>query len=350
MSTLTPNLELKVPEATDPLETVRSDYAYNLNKLDENGGGGGGSGHTIVNENGTDMPAESKLQFTGNVSVTDDSTNGKTIVDVEGGASVVELTQAEYEALPDSKLTDGILYGLKDVKSFLDPDILYLGDCYSTSERMIGCWYNGKPLYQKTYTRVNVTISGANTWYDTGISAGDIEELIGGEMQDRFNYQFFPVAVAFGSSHTKILVSCPMGNREVENLTIRYTKSTDAVGSGTWTPSGVNAVHYDDTEKIIGTWFGETLYEKTIHIVEQSEQTNKNYTAEITSLNASHIKLKNAEVKLGSNGGNAWYTAPFWYDGSYNMCVAVSPNDMNIFSRGWKYTEAYVTLQYTKSS
>lgn len=40
------------------------------------------SGHTIVNPSGTDMAQEDKLQFTGKVNVTDDSVNGKTIVDI----------------------------------------------------------------------------------------------------------------------------------------------------------------------------------------------------------------------------------------------------------------------------
>lgn len=40
------------------------------------------SGHTIVNPSGTDMAQENKLQFTGKVNVTDDSVNGKTIVDI----------------------------------------------------------------------------------------------------------------------------------------------------------------------------------------------------------------------------------------------------------------------------
>jgi hypothetical protein len=47
---------------------------------------GGGAGHTIVDASGTDMPQEKKLQFTGTgvTSVTDDATNGKTIVTVSG--------------------------------------------------------------------------------------------------------------------------------------------------------------------------------------------------------------------------------------------------------------------------
>lgn len=263
MSTLTPNLGLKVPEATDPLETVRSDYAYNLNQLDENGGGGGGSGHTIVNENGTDMPAEGKLQFTGNVSVTDDNTNGKTIVDVEGGASVVELTQAEYEALPDSKLTDGILYGLKDVKSFLDADILYLGTCYSTSERMVGCWVDGKPLYTRTFALPSPINVSPSSWDSMGVTVADGENVIfcWGIATDGTGS---PLMGYFSSN--VLMCQTPRNNNpsySIQYLIVQYTKTTDIAGSGTWTPSGVNAVHYDTNEQIIGTYLGKTLYQKT---------------------------------------------------------------------------------------
>lgn len=98
---------------------------------------------------------------------------------------------------------------------------------YSTDEQVIGTWIDGKPIYQKTFTSVNIEITNANTWYDTGLSASGIANFIDGKMMDKYNYQFFPVCVAFGSSHTKIVVSCPMGNREIENLTIQYTKTTD---------------------------------------------------------------------------------------------------------------------------
>ena len=42
--------------------------------------GGGGSGHTIVNESGTILPGESKLQFTDGLQAVDDNVNGKTVV------------------------------------------------------------------------------------------------------------------------------------------------------------------------------------------------------------------------------------------------------------------------------
>ena len=43
-------------------------------------GGGGGSGHTIVNESGTILPSESKLQFTDGLQAVDDGVNAKTVV------------------------------------------------------------------------------------------------------------------------------------------------------------------------------------------------------------------------------------------------------------------------------
>ena len=46
-------------------------------------GGGGGSGHTIVNESGTILPSESKLQFTDGLQAVDDNVNGKTVVSLE---------------------------------------------------------------------------------------------------------------------------------------------------------------------------------------------------------------------------------------------------------------------------
>ena len=73
-------------------------------------GGGGTGGHTIINENGTSMTARSGLQFTGDVVVTDDGTNNKTIVSVLSGG----------------------------------------GHNYSTDEQIVGTWIDGSTVYEKT--------------------------------------------------------------------------------------------------------------------------------------------------------------------------------------------------------
>ena len=39
-----------------------------------------GSGHTILNSSGTSMPQRNNLQFSGGLTTSDDSTNGKTVV------------------------------------------------------------------------------------------------------------------------------------------------------------------------------------------------------------------------------------------------------------------------------
>lgn len=113
MATYTTNYHLEKPDSTDDFKDFRASYNDNMDIIDQNlGGGGGGGGHTIIDENGNTMPQEDDLQFTGKVSVTDDNVNQKTVVDVP--AENVELTQAEYDALPSSKLTNGIAYFIKD--------------------------------------------------------------------------------------------------------------------------------------------------------------------------------------------------------------------------------------------
>lgn len=39
--------------------------------------------HTIVDESGTDLPDENRLQFTDGLKVSDDNVNGKTVVSLE---------------------------------------------------------------------------------------------------------------------------------------------------------------------------------------------------------------------------------------------------------------------------
>ncbi len=63
------------------------------NNVVTGGGSGGGSGHDILNDAGSTLPKEGKLQFVG-VYVHDDSINGKTVVE-----NYREMTAAEYAQL-----------------------------------------------------------------------------------------------------------------------------------------------------------------------------------------------------------------------------------------------------------
>ena len=120
MATYTPNLNLGKPEVTDPFGNFRQLFNDNMDILD-NGGGGGSGGHTIVNPSGTDMPAEGKLQFTGGVTVTDDSVNGKTVVDISGGGGNV------YGAFID---TNRVLATYNSSGGSAIPSYTALEDCF----------------------------------------------------------------------------------------------------------------------------------------------------------------------------------------------------------------------------
>ena len=80
MATYTPNYNLEKPDSSDPFGDFRQSYNSNMDIIDQNLGGGGGGGHTIVDESGTNLPNESKLQFTDGLQAVDDNVNGKTVV------------------------------------------------------------------------------------------------------------------------------------------------------------------------------------------------------------------------------------------------------------------------------
>lgn len=91
--------------------------------------GDDGGGHEILG-NGTAVAQENKLDFIG-VSVTDDSTNEKTVVQGTG------LNQDSLDDIAGASLPSTTLVGN--------------GLNYSTNEQIVGRWIDGKPLYQRTF-------------------------------------------------------------------------------------------------------------------------------------------------------------------------------------------------------
>lgn len=213
---------------------------------------------------------------------------------------------------------------------------------YSLEEREIGVWTDGKPLYQKSYIGLNVEIINASTWYDTGLSASGVDRFVAGEMID-INNQSYPVNVAFMSSNTKIGISCGMANRTGVILTIRYTKTTDVAGSGSWTPQGVPAIHYTTEEQIIGTYFDETLYMKSI-ILESSVSVEDSWTTIYTNALIGNIaQLVDANYNNVDNKG-VYGVLNFRPNGNNLQAVYPISGGLNILAG------ARITLQYTKSS
>lgn len=279
-----------------------------------------------------------------------------------GGATIEEMTQAEYEALPDTKLTDGILRGLKDVKSFLDADILYLGTCYSTSERMLGCWVDGKPVYQKT---IVLNSSVINDEVHTDVTSLNIDRCVGifGVYSRKasggynFTYAFntyesnaYCSWARYYDSQKEITHKIYLGSGEATDyqaITIRYTKTTDAAGSGTWTPSGVNAVHYDTNEQVIGTWHdGKPLYEKTI--IFDTGNVASNIDFNISAYMPVNSVVRDSSFTLDFSFNGDTYHGANW-GGAYVEINGVPYLSFNIGSAVYnKHVE--LTIKYTKTT
>lgn len=200
----------------------------------------------------------------GGGNVDDVYVNGESVLDENKIAQVTsykEVTLAEYMALPDTKLNDGIMYCIKDVGGANQfPPLIY-----SDEEREVGVWRDGKPLYQKSillagisiatgqyvivYTQANIELKYANGYFIEGNYVYTVPEPFLRIRQDGNNIVFRAMEPSAWDISSGV-------------LTIRYTKTTDTPGSGTWTTDGTYAKHYSTEEKVIGTWIdGKPIYE-----------------------------------------------------------------------------------------
>lgn len=262
------NIYVQYTEGTggDP-DTVDSIYA----KIDgawceiETGGGGGSGGHTIVDDGGTALTQRTNLQFNGAYSE-DNSTDDTTEIDV-----IREMTKAEFDQLTAAEKTG--LINITDVTS--GKDDRFQPVIYSEDEREIGVWTDGKPLYEKTYHNSAITIAS-----NTELTIDDFTDKLPvscfGVMHNSTdnrtyypNWTYTSGNIYYRKNDSGNLVlrseSDSWGNTWEVFTVVRYTKDSDAAGSGQWTPQGVPTHHYSTDEQIVGTWIdGKTLYEKAV--------------------------------------------------------------------------------------
>ena len=271
------------------------------------------------------------------------------------------LTYAEYQELTEEEKNNGTLYFITDVngdgQSF-QPVI------YSEEEREIGVWTDGKPLYEKTCIFNPVALSNSAT-IAHGISNVDTIVWVDSFMTRSNNRT---ITFPFGSGYDKFSgfyadrtnLTFTGGDTwqsaDYSHLyaTIRYTKTTDTAGSGTWTPQGVPAVHYSTEEQVVGTWIdGSTLYEKTFY----SDMTISYDSASAVTLNdtiPSNIEVVDIQAYFrGKNAsGNQVYQSDsgrwfhYYYESTENKIYAAQ-----IFtSAGVTNCKTYFTIRYTKSN
>ena len=289
-----------------------------------------------------------------------------------GANGIRELTQSQYDALPASKYTDGVLYCIKD--SGIVEGEQFAPVIYSLAERQIGTWTDGKPLYQRTihftvdntsgYKRFTTDIVNAETvlidfsasyYLGSGLTKIPLVGYLGSNMS--VNYLSNALAILGTVVDNYLCVDYRAGENVFGAsavVTVRYTKTTDIPGSGDWTTEGVPTHHYSTSEKVIGTWIdGKPLYEKSYYGV--VAYTTVNQYVDLFSVPSTIDILVSINATLGNTAGTNRYSLDHADESGKHSFVKFHTENNNsviqFYSEDtWNGARIAVTIQYTKSS
>ena len=195
--------------------------------------------------------------------------DGTNFIAMSSKSQTVSLTQAQFDALPQSEKDNGTTYYITDSSAL--QGVCVMGNrfdkanIYTEDERVVGS-YMGKPLYQKT---IGATISAEYSLVSGVFMMGnysllganlDIEDMpfVDGFYTDGSDTLSF-IDIWYNKSDSKLYFITYLEREDVvSEITMRYTKVHDgtvAIGTGN---------DYSTDEQIIGTWIdGKRLYQKT---------------------------------------------------------------------------------------
>lgn len=235
------------------------------------------------------------------------------------------------------------------------------GDMYSTDEKMIGQWIDGKPLYQKVYAGQCPSTSG-NVYMEVDsdfsgkeykFSRGNLLVPSTGNILDCNNGDGVMTYSKHENNVDKIVLYLPSNkgySKPYYKIAVAYTKTTDsAISIG-------DDTDYSTEEKIVGTWIdGKPIYQKTVSCGTLPNATTgyepKKVAHNITNLDKTvnfwGIAINpntHASCKLGGLGTNS--------DTSSDLGLFIDSINVNIKTSADRsaYSESYVTIQYTKST
>ena len=226
---------------------------------------------------------------------------------------------------------------------------------YSTEEREIGVWTDGKPLYEKT---IDCGALPNNTTKTVSHGISNFEHMVGySGVAFMPNINDIPIPFVHNaslgdnvcffidSSEITLRTSSDKSGYTASYITLRYTKTTDTAGSGSWTPQGVPTHHYSTDEQVIGTWIdGSTLYEKIFNFtVNKSSSHTFNFTdGNIKRIVDGYIINSLNSISFPVNASWESKTEEFLYDATH-LYLNTSANIGN-------NSTLQVIVQYTKSS
>ena len=220
---------------------------------------------------------------------------------------------------------------------------------FSTDEKVIGTWIDGKPLYQKVLTKTLSSYTNTQTVDIIDISDVSIDKIvkidttfigvystkdtasiisIGGS--NNSNRLYTEANYSSGTYHINIYNNGRTTfNGGTAYVILKYTKTTDtAVASG---------------EKIVGQWIdGKPVYEKTWSFGSKVSISNANWTD--TPISSSGIEriVYACGYNLGTANDKGFYPLNAMNENSYVQCLSCRD--------GSNAPCAYILLRYTKTS
>lgn len=268
-----------------------------------------------------------------------------------------DVVSALYQSGSESCYFWLSVYGIKQGTSGIFAPVIY-----SDNERKIGIWRDNKPLYQKTVTFDGARSHGSNV-FSTGIL--DAEEIVSISGMASYasggvNNKWIPFTFSDDSTQNGITNAVLKINSFLRStgeiyayigadyqstyainrvrITIQYTKTTDVAGSGNWNTDGVPTVHYDTSEKVIGTYLGKPLYQITysgLSLV--CTNANQSYATNTDWGNIKKIVHSDIIDQYGQScAGSVVYTG--------------TPAKLAVYMQMANRTVTDITIQYTKTT
>lgn len=279
---------------------------------------------------------------------------------------------------PTSGGTDLSLVTTGDMYNWNNPSIPVVANqfdkanIYSTTEKIVGCWIDGRPVYQKTIqcTMPQATTDGTEVVgrtatgisinecvkYDTYLKASNFRDgnyVFGDSATKRLRTE---IKNNNGSWDIEFRNAYVSANTWVPYVTIYYTKTTDAANSFKYADEN----DYSTTEHIVGSWIdGKPVYQKSF-----SFNVNNDNSWKIVSIGASvDTVIKYFGGILKDSGTYTSLTSignipiPTDFDGGLALCNVTTnshsstPNSVVIrVGNGLLSSLCHITIQYTKTT
>ena len=186
----------------------------------------------------------------------------------------------------------------------------------------------------------SVTLSGNKSAADLGLASADIEDLIPADASSSNQ-------LATAADLPSLATTSAPGLVQPDGATITIADGViSAVG-------GSSGETYSDTETVVGTWLGETLYRK---VIDCGTLPNNGYTRTATGLDSAAHIVQISGSSINSNGevmglpfasDTAQYNIPIKYTGN----TGANAFKIEIYSAAnySAYTDTKVVIDYIKT-